>query len=497
MKKFKAMTGYEMALAAEGSVSGCKVVLRDDVALSGKRRCFFGKKQLTMLLLAGMLLKVFHAIEIPSFAKTNSNVEMYDGYNEGFAGEDSLPGYREYERSFEAVYPKQEIRVGVEDCIGYEKNLDAEDLCNGAARQVNEIGQAAGLIVYANLNGMPGDSIYTGEGSLAEFGVCVEEEGFYDISLVYLPSAKSDAAPVRSILIDGEVPYRELARVCYDRVWAQEGGNVLTRQTQWITGAVYDRERHIVEPLSVYLSKGEHTVSLQAVQGPMLLHQIIFSQKQQIQEYKQVKGFWDAVGIRAARGKTVRIEAEGAVRASARMEYTEREESRMSVIPLRLPVHEKEAECSTIGGTSWQKAGSWFEWEFEVQEAGYYHISLYERQNYARDGAYRKIMLDGAVPFQEMERYGFAYRWGWKEEALSDDTGKPYVFYLKEGKHTLRMEAVPGESNPEDRMEAVPGESNPEAHMEAVPGETDPEAHMTGCVNPLTIDWIRMIPAGQ
>ena len=80
-------------------------------------------------------------------------------------------------------------------------------------------------------------------------------------------------------------------------------------------------------------------------------------------------------------------------------------------------------------------------------------------------------MLDGAVLFQEMERYGFAYGWGWKEGVLADDTGDPYVFYIKEGRHTLRIEAVPG--------------------------ETEVEKAGIGQVQPLAIDRIRIAPAGN
>lgn len=431
MKKLKGLAGYE------------------------ERR----KSLLTLFLLAGLVLKICYSMEMPSFAQSGSaqnsssqgsfGVEAYDTFPESIGMADPVPGYREYAAAFAAVYPKQEIRVGVEDCVGDERNADA----------------AVGYSRCA-------DGIYTKEGSLVEFCVPVEEEGFYDLALEYLPLAGSDAAIECSILIDGEVPCRELERVCYDRIRTLEGGCSLTEQDGWITGVTYDRERRIAEPLSVYLTEGTHTVAVLSRKEPMLLHQIIFSPGKQVREYRQVKGFWDAVGIRDAGGKTITIEARQAVRASGQMEDPVQEEAAMSVMPVRLQACAKEAKCSAVGGSSWNRAGDWFEWEFDVEEAGYYHISLYDRQNYARGtSAYRKIMLDDAVPFREMERYGFAYRWGWREEMLSDDAGTPYVFYLKEGRHTLRVEAVPG--------------------------ETDPGACRADAVQPLAIDRIWIVPAGR
>ena len=469
MKELKATTGYEMALAVEGSVNGCEVVLEGAASAAAKRYCllrtgFFGDtgkgiSLLTLVLLAGLVVKSFYPIEIPSFAQNDSGVEAHNEFTQELSAENFVPGYREYESAFAAVYPKQEIRVDVEDCTGYEKT-----------------GQTVKPVIYTDHQGVSGDGIYMEENCQTDFCVDVEEEGFYELSLEYAPVTESDSAVECSILIDGEVPYRELERVCYDRIWTRdtqssEAGCYLTEQAEWITGVTYDRERRIAEPLSVYLTKGEHRVSLISIEEPTLLHQIIFSQKRQIQEYRDVKGFWDAVGIRAVRGRTVVIEAEQVDRTSARMEYPEREEVGMAAMPLRALAHAKEAKRSMIGGESWDKAGSWFEWEFEVEESGYYQISLCFCQNYAREGACRKIMLDGAVLFQEMERYGFAYGWGWKEDVLADDTGDPYVFYIKEGRHTLRIEAVPG--------------------------ETEVEKAGIGQVQPLAIDWIRIVPAGN
>ncbi len=54
---------------------------------------------------------------------------------------------------------------------------------------------------------------------------------------------------------------------------------------------------------------------------------------------------------------------------------------------------------------------------------------------------------------------------------IADDTGDPYVFYIKEGRHTLRIEAVPG--------------------------ETEVEKAGIGQVQPLAIDRIRIAPAGN
>lgn len=54
-------------------------------------------------------------------------------------------------------------------------------------------------------------------------------------------------------------------------------------------------------------------------------------------------------------------------------------------------------------------------------------------------------MIDGKVPFAELEDYGFTYGQSWREDVLADGQGNPYSFYLEQGHHTIRMEVVLGD----------------------------------------------------
>ena len=196
MKELKATTGYEMALAVEGSVNGCEVVLEGAASAAAKRYCllrtgFFGDtgkgiSLLTLVLLAGLVVKSFYPIEIPSFAQNDSGVEAHNEFTQELSAENFVPGYREYESAFAAVYPKQEIRVDVEDCTGYEKT-----------------GQTVKPVIYTDHQGVSGDGIYMEENCQTDFCVDVEEEGFYELSLEYAPVTESDSAVECSILIDG------------------------------------------------------------------------------------------------------------------------------------------------------------------------------------------------------------------------------------------------------------------------------------------------------
>ena len=407
------------------------------------------KKAVSLVLTAGMALTTLYSSGIASHAQTNLSMDDYDDIISSYSIDDSITDYRTYVAQHEALYPDTEIRVGADACVRYDEG-DA----------------AAEPVIYADYEGMSGDSVYTSEDSLVEFEVNVPEEGFYNLSLEYFPVAGKNSDIERSIFIDGELPYSEMALIDFYRIWkfdAQTADQTVNGSVQylwekdnqgndnrpsmveapeWVTSYVYDSDGHITSPLTVYLTKGEHTISLLSLKEPMVIHQVILGRVDEAKSYAEVKAAWDAAGAKNTTGQHIRIEGENAVKTSSQMLYPIQDQSSPAVSPSSA----KELLNNTIGGNSWRLVGQWIEWEFDAEESGYYNISLYDCQNYVR-GIYvsRRISIDGVVPFREMENYGFHYAQSWREDVLSDDAGTPYSFYLEKGHHTIRMEAVLGD----------------------------------------------------
>lgn len=407
------------------------------------------KKVISLVLMAAMTLTTLYSSGTMSRAQTSLSMDDYDDILSSYSIDDSIPDYRDYVSQFEARYPDAEIRVGAEANVRYDEGDVAVE-----------------PVIYTDYEGMSGDSLYTSEDSLTEFMVNVEEEGFYNLSLEYYPVAGKNSDIERSIFIDGELPYSEMALVDFYRIWKFDvqaaeqtvNGSVqylwekdnqgndnkpgMVEAPEWVTSYTYDSEGHITAPLSVYLTKGEHTISLLSLKEPMVIHQLILGKAEQVGTYAEVKAAWDAAGAKETSGQNICIEGENAVRTSSQMLYPIQDQSSPAVSPSSA----KELLNNTIGGNSWRLVGQWIEWEFDVADSGYYNISLYDCQNYVR-GIYvsRRISIDGVVPFQEMEDYGFHYAQSWREDVLSDEAGAPYSFYLEKGHHTLRMEAVLGD----------------------------------------------------
>ena len=409
------------------------------------------KRTIAFLLAAVMAFGVAPGTSMQAQAATDITTEEYQELVGTYSIDASVPIYSEYVANNPAVYPDKEYRIPADSYVRYE-----------------DAGVATTPETYTDYENVPGGgtSVLTSEEALVEYEVNIEESGFYDISLLYYPVAGKSSGIQRTFFIDGKLPYGEMSLVEFNRIWTNDVQELTTDANgivvkawekdnqgfdvkpgtlecpEWVESYLYDSNGYITTPLSVYFEKGTHTITMMSMREPMLLHEIILSNSEKAADYATVKAAWDAAGAKDTSGVSVRIEAETANKTSSQMLYPRQDQSSPAVYPSSPKV----LLNNTIGGDSWKKAGQWIEWEFEVPQDGYYNIAAYCNQNFVRGiDVYRKVYIDGEVPFAEMNAYGFAYEQSWREETLADEQGNPYSFYLEAGKHTIRMEVVLGD----------------------------------------------------
>ena len=409
------------------------------------------KRTIAFLLAAVMAFGVAPGTSMQAQAATDITTEEYQELVGTYSIDASVPIYSEYVANNPAVYPDKEYRIPADSYVRYE-----------------DAGVATTPETYTDYENVPGGgtSVLTSEEALVEYEVNIEESGFYDISLLYYPVAGKSSGIQRAFFIDGKLPYGEMSLVEFNRIWTNDVQELTTDANgivvkawekdnqgfdvkpgtlecpEWVESYLYDSNGYITTPLSVYFEKGTHTITMMSMREPMLLHEIILSNSEKAADYATVKAAWDAAGAKDTSGVSVRIEAETANKTSSQMLYPRQDQSSPAVYPSSPKV----LLNNTIGGDSWKKAGQWIEWEFEVPQDGYYNIAAYCNQNFVRGiDVYRKVYIDGEVPFAEMNAYGFAYEQSWREETLADEQGNPYSFYLEAGKHTIRMEVVLGD----------------------------------------------------
>ena len=299
--------------------------------------------------------------------------------------------------------------------------------------------------------------VYTPDSSTVTWTVDVPQAGFYNILLDYKTVASRGVDMERELYINGELPFDGAGTLTFVRLWTDagpvrkdnQGNDVRPTQVErydWQRGYCRDDMGYETEPYRFYFDEGENTLSLRAVNEPMLIRGIELTPIRKVSTYADYVAAQPQVETSetARRWQTI-IQGEDADLRSSPSLYARYDRSS----PDTKPYSVTNTILNYIGGDPWNKAGQWIQWSFEVPEDGWYTISVKARQAYQRGAvSARSLYIDGEVPFEDMAAVSFGYDTSWEVVTLSDADGVPYQFYLSAGEHTLRLEATLGEMGP-------------------------------------------------
>lgn len=296
-------------------------------------------------------------------------------------------------------------------------------------------------------------ALYTSESSEVTWTVEVPQAGLYNLRIKYYTVPSRGVDVERALYINGELPFSGADTLLFSRLW-QDGSEVKTdnqgneiRPSQveayaWQTVFCRDALGYTVEPYCFYFQEGENTITLHAVNEPVILGGIELTAISALASYVDYSAAQPDVTMTDA-GKTYlqTVQGEASTLRSSPSLYAKYDRSSAATVPYSVT----NTVLNYIGGTAWNTAGQWIEWEVEVPEDGYYNITIKGRQNYSRGGlSCRTMYIDGVVPFSEMQSITFFYQNAWNAMTLSDEDGTPYRFYLTKGAHTIRLEATMG-----------------------------------------------------
>lgn len=257
------------------------------------------------------------------------------------------------------------------------------------------------------------DAFYLDQNTQAvSWQVHVPESGLYRMNLEYFP-VEGRSKPVElSLEIDKKTPFEACSHLLFGRVWknntesfrTDDKGNQIrptqVEQAGWLKADVADRDVS-GRIYRFYLEKGSHTVSLKAMDEPLRVASLTLYNPADVSRYADAKPAQSAVDATPSYVKTV--EAELAVRKSDATLYPSTDRSD----PITQPYDPAKTQLNTIGGANWATAGQWVEWDVSVPTDGYYKLTLRARQNIMRGmKSYRRLTIDGLVPYQECEAYG-------------------------------------------------------------------------------------------
>ena len=214
---------------------------------------------------------------------------------------------------------------------------------------------------------------------------------------------------------------------------------------QLISSRLSDYMGYVTEPYQYYFEEGENTITLSSIKEFILLKNIGIVEVDTTPTYSEYLQNLANNGLVDQQTKTYsyRIEGEACSFTSSPTLYPITDRTSSNTYPYSV----KNTKLNSIGGDSWKVLGDWIVWEFEVEEAGFYNISMRARQNLVR-GMYshRMVYIDDQIPFEELKSTVFAFSSDWQNVTLgsNEDEGSAFKFYLTPGKHTIKMEVTLG-----------------------------------------------------
>ena len=292
------------------------------------------------------------------------------------------------------------------------------------------------------------DTLYNA-GDIIDTTVNVNESGFYALKICHMSEVESIDTPSFSITIGETLPYYEASNILLPKIYRDDysayGDSVLTNEsipeqieiTEYSEYYCFDTIGYYGGILYFYLEKGENAISLTVKSGSVYIKSAAFTYYENPTDYKSAKQ--NLVEDKYT-GENLVFESEKMEKKSNTSVLAINDASSASVSPSS----PTDKLINAVGGSNFAEVGQYIEWKFTVPKDGLYSITFKYRQEInVGMNSYRRILIDGEVPYSELEQYAFPYNSTFTKETLNVN-GEAMQFALSKGEHTLRMQVVIG-----------------------------------------------------
>lgn len=313
-----------------------------------------------------------------------------------------------------------------------------------AADAVIDIGIKSGAV-----NNLPavidGEDLVWQSDDEATFKFNAEKAGEYELFVIWKP-VESGVNPDISVKIDGNYPFAQAEKITMLREWKNAteeprrdkmGNEYAAEQVEtgeFITTVLRDYTGSSAEPYVFPVEAGEHTLTLKGDGQKLLIKSLALKTVKDFKAYKDTVDLSKAEKINA---DPIVIQGEKADVKSGDFLIPKADNSNAGMDP----TDTRTTKINYIGGSTWQNPGDYLRWNFSVEKSGYYYLNFRFKQSELVNGdSFRRIKIDGQVPFKEAKSVKFAYDTDWQTKSFSDSENNPYYTYLDKGEHSLTLE---------------------------------------------------------
>lgn len=291
---------------------------------------------------------------------------------------------------------------------------------------------------------------FVGEGESATATFSVQTAGMYELQFVYYPIPGNSREVEIGLELDGLFPFSEAAAITLERAWKDKtaiqtdpitDNQYSPRQEEapmWMTARLKNRDGSYRGAYRFYLSEGEHTLRLTALQTAFAFGGCAFVPSVTVPTYQEY------------------IAQHGAPQNGTHIEVLEAEAASLKSDQTLVPANDRTSPNTSpydvakirmnVIGANWSATAQWIEWSFSVPADGWYRLNFRYQQDAIKGmPTHRLLTIDGATPFKEALTVKFPYTERWDSVGLQDSEGNEAALWLTAGPHTLRMETTSGE----------------------------------------------------
>lgn len=400
------------------------------------------KKVLSIAVAAALMVgnPAIASADSDSSGSANQESSINQTLVSGINRDDTYAAY--FNKHADASYPDKEVVINAKDYV----SAKADDQGTEPVFEVKEFEGESDVLVWTN------------HGGTIEYEFDVAEAGLYNLELLYYTVAGSNTVVEVAMQLDGEYPFAAAKTFTLDRYWKDESAigqdsrdnDVRPGQTEhdmWVTYPIKDKEGLFNEPYFFYLEAGKHTLSFTGIKCNIGFKSFTFKNYDAVAQYvKPSQSELDSTPALSAENfigtNTIFVQGENNLYKTASTLYATSDRTECLISPS----HPTKQRYNTVGQATWNKSTQAITWEFTIPNDGYYTFSFKVRQNIMR-GFYsnRRVYIDGVVPNQYYDDVLFPYSNNWYAQGVEDEDGDNVYVYLTAGKHTITMEAIPGE----------------------------------------------------
>ena len=277
------------------------------------------------------------------------------------------------------------------------------------------------------------------EGETLSFEVNTNSEGLYQVYISYWSLVDEYGSCELSVKVNNEFQYSEATQISLQQLWESNndeitldryGNESLPEQNQKDARLEYplrDSSKLYDEGLCFKLNSGSNTITLDMLGGSVMIDKITVKSYQKLDSYKN---YYNGEPLVDAEWKP--YEAEKFVTKSSSSI-----QAGSSSDPGVTPFDMSRNKLNTI---SFAEAGDRVDWKVNVDKAGFYNLSFKAMQSDKNATYYRKLLVNGEVPFEEAKYIPFRYSDKWENVVVGDLKGNPYAIYLEAGENIISLE---------------------------------------------------------